>query len=406
MKLVCRQVRIIDGLGHVEENATLIIEQGHITAVGQGVPIPKRGTVELDVHGLTVLPGLMDCHVHLCLGGEADCVGALAQESAAFNVLKAAVSAQKTLAAGFTTVRDVGCRDHTIIALRNAISQGLHRGPRILAAGQVICMTGGHARFIGREADGPVDVTAAVRVQLAAGADVIKFIASGGILTEGTAPDHAQMTPEELSAGVSEARRAGRRVAAHAHGSTGIRNAVLAGVQSIEHATLMDEDAASLMRTHGVYMVPTLSALATTAACPMGCGIPHSALSKAKTLRARHERSFKQALHGEIPIALGTDAGTPFNFHGENAQELERMVALGMSPMQAIQSATSAAAALLGIDDRVGTIRTGQVADLLFVNGNPLTRIGMLRDPTRIMGVMQAGEFVTGPLTHEPTRER
>ena len=192
-------------------------------------------------------------------------------------------------------------------------------------------MTGGHARFIGREADGPIEVVRAVREQLAAGAEVIKFIASGGVLTPGTSPECAQMTPDELAAGMGEARRAGRRVAAHAHGSEGMKNAVKAGAHSIEHATLMDEEAAGLMREYGVFMVPTLSALATTASCLATCGIPESALTKAKSMQARHELSFKKALRAGINIALGTDAGTPFNHHGENAQELERMVALGMT---------------------------------------------------------------------------
>jgi imidazolonepropionase-like amidohydrolase len=259
-------------------------------------------------------------------------------------------------------------------------------------------MTGGHARFIGREADGPVEILSAVREQLAAGADVLKFIASGGVLTPGTSPDHAQMTLEELAAGMAEARRAGRRVAAHAHGPEGMKNAVKAGAHSIEHATLMDEEAAGLMREYGVFMVPTLSALATTACCPADGGVPESALTKARALQARHESSFKKALRTGLKIALGTDAGTPFNHHGDNAQELERMVALGMTPMDAILSATSSAAVLLGLGDVIGTIEAGRQADLLVVDGNPLRRITMLRERDRVAGVMQGGRFVAGPL--------
>jgi imidazolonepropionase-like amidohydrolase len=259
-------------------------------------------------------------------------------------------------------------------------------------------MTGGHARFIGREADGPIEVVRAVREQLAAGADVIKFIASGGVLTPGTSPECAQMTPEELAAGMGEARRAGRRVAAHAHGSEGMKNAVKAGAHSIEHATLMDEEAAGLMREYGVFMVPTLSALATTASCLPTCGIPESALTKAKSMQARHELSFKKALRAGINIALGTDAGTPFNHHGENAQELERMVGLGMNPMDALRAATSAAAALLGLGHRIGSIEVGKEADLLVIDGDPLRRIDVLLDATRRIAVMQGGRFVSGAL--------
>jgi len=394
-----RHVRVIDGLGGVRENATVLVRDRTIAAVWdkRQAALP-RGARQIDGRGLTLLPGLMDCHVHLCLGGDADVVRTIREEAPGLTLLKAARFARVTLEAGFTTVRDLGFRDHAIFALKGAISHGLLPGPRILASGLAICMTGGHARFIGREADGPTEVIAAVREQLSAGAEVIKFIASGGVLTPGTLPDHPQLTLEELSAGMEEARLAGRRVAAHAHGAAGMKNAIHAGAHSIEHATLMDDEAADLMRQHGVFMVPTLSALATTAASSPSCGIPADALGKARAMRTKHEASFKKAHRGGIPIALGTDAGTPFNFHGENAQELERMVKLGMSPMEAILAATASAATLLGIDQEVGTIEVGKQADLLLVDGNPLKKISLLRDRDKIVGVMQGGRWVAGPL--------
>ena len=399
MILAIRKARVIDGLGGATEKATLLIRDGRIAALGDEgrVSIP-RGATSIDGRGLTILPGLIDCHVHLGLGGDADVVRTIQEEPPGLTLLKAARFARLTLEAGFTTVRDVGYRDHSIFSLKQSIQAGLLPGPRILAAGLVICMTGGHARFIGRQADGPVEVVAAVREQLEAGAEVIKFIASGGVLTPGTSPDCAQMSPDELAAGMAEARRAGRRVAAHAHGAEGMKNAIRAGAHSIEHATLMDEDAADLMAKHGVFMVATLSALATTADSGLACGIPDSAVGKAKQMRARHEASFKRSHRSGIPVAMGTDAGTPFNHHGENAQELERMVALGMSPMEAILAATSAAARLLGIDQEVGTIEAGKRADLVIVEGDPLKRISLLRDKTKIAGVMQGGRFVSGPL--------
>jgi imidazolonepropionase-like amidohydrolase len=396
MKLALQRVRLIDGRGGVHERATVLIEDARIVALGDtGKLSVPRGARRLDLGGMTLLPGLIDCHIHLCLGAEPDVVRAVREESPGLTLLKASRFARQTLEAGFTTVRDLGFRDHAIFALKHAIESHLLPGPRILAAGLAVCMTGGHARFIGREADGPAEVIAAVREQLAAGADLVKFIASGGVLTPGTSPDCAQFTPEELAAGMEEARRAGRRVAAHAHGADGMKQAVRAGAHSIEHATLMDDEAASLMRERGVFMVPTLSALATTAECGLQCGIP-DAVVKARSLRARHEASFKKAHRSGIPIALGTDAGTPFNYHGDNAQELERMVALGMSPMEAILSATSGAAALLGLAQTLGTIEPGKLADLVVVQGNPLKRIGLLRE--RMVGVMQAGRFVSGPL--------
>jgi imidazolonepropionase-like amidohydrolase len=394
-----QRVRVVDGCGGTMPRATVLVKDDRITAVGDARELAApRGAVRVGGRGLTLLPGLMDCHVHLCLGGEPDVVQAVEQEDPAFTLLKASRHARQTVAAGFTTVRDVGFRGHGIFQLKHAIESGVLSGPRILAAGRVICMPNGHARFIGQEAEGPDAVVAAVRAQLEAGAEVIKFIASGGVLTPGTSPDSAQMTPEELAAGMAVARHAGRRVAAHAHSAQGMKNAIRAGAHSIEHATLMDAEAAALMKQFGTVIVPTLSALYNTAEQGPACGIPESAVGKARAMRARHETSFKTARRGGIPIAMGTDAGTPFNHHGENAQELEHMVALGMTPMEALVSATSAAARLLGIDDQVGTIGPGKLADLVLVRGNPLSKIALLQDRARIVGVMQAGKFVAGPL--------
>jgi len=397
--VVIKHTRLIDGNGQAIERATVIVRQGTIYAAGPSrlVSIP-RGAIRIDGRGFTVLPGLIDCHVHLCLGAEADVVQAIEQETPTETLLKSSQMARQTLEAGVTTVRDVGSRDHSIFALKQAIEKGLTAGPRIIGAGLAICMIGGHARFIGQEVEGPEQVRKVVRAQIAAGAEVIKVIASGGVLTPGTSPDQAQMTIEELHAAVEEAQQAGLKVAAHAHGSSGMKNAIRAGVHSIEHATLMDEEAATLMNHHAVYMVPTLSALSTTAACRRGCGIPDSALDKAKAMTKRHQASFKQARRHGLLIAMGTDAGTPFNYHGENAQELERMVAFGMSPMEAILASTSSAARLIGIQETVGTIERGKAADLIVIDGNPLKKIELLRDRSRIMGVMKRGTFVAGPL--------
>jgi imidazolonepropionase-like amidohydrolase len=398
--LAIHRARLIDGTGAALDEATLLVRGSQIAAIGPSrtVTIPK-GSTRIDGRGLTILPGLIDCHVHLCLGGEPDVVGTVESEPPSYTLLKSARHARMTIEAGFTTVRDVGARDHSIFTLQRAIETGLLAGPRIVGAGLAICMIGGHARFIGREVEGPDQVRLAVEDQLAAGAQVIKVIASGGVLTPGTSPDQAQMTTEELSAAVEAARRAEKRVAAHAHGASGMKNAIQAGVHSIEHATLLDDEAGELMKRHGVYMVPTLSALATTAAGRPGCGIPESALGKAKSMTKRHQSSFKKAHRSGILIAMGTDAGTPLNYHGDNAQELDRMVALGMTPMEAIVASTAHAARLIGWQDTVGILRKGYLADLVVIDGNPLRRIEILRDKSRIMGVMRAGTFVAGPIS-------
>jgi imidazolonepropionase-like amidohydrolase len=399
--IAIHHVRLIDGTGQTIEPATVIVREHTIATAGPSrTTSMPRGATRVNGRGLTLLPGLIDCHVHLCWRGEADVVKAVEQETPIETLLKASRSAGQTLDAGVTTVRDVGSRDHLIFALKKAIDNGLTPGPRIIGAGLAICMVGGHLRrVIAQEVEGVEQVRQVVRQQIVAGAEVIKVIASGGVLTPGTAPEQAQMTLDELSAAVDEAKRAGRKVAAHAHGASGMKNAIHAGVHSIEHATLMDEEAAGLFEKHAVYMVPTLSALATTGACRRGCGIPDDALEKAKAMTKRHQSSFRQAHERGLLIAMGTDAGTPFNYHGDNAQELERMVAYGMSPMEAILTSTSAAARLIGIDDQVGTIEPGKQADIVLIEGNPLKKINLLRDRSRIVGVMKAGRFVAGPLS-------
>lgn len=402
MAIAIHNTRLIDGNGQAIERATVIVRSGKIHAAGpsRAVSIP-RGATRIDGRGLTLLPGLIDCHVHLCLGAEPDVVQAIEQETPTETLLKSSQMARQTLEAGVTTVRDVGSRDHSIFALKRSIDKGLTAGPRIVGAGLAICMIGGHARFIGQEVEGVEQVRKVVQAQIAAGAQVIKVIASGGVLTPGTSPDQAQLTLDELQAAVAEAKRAGLKVAAHAHGASGMKNAVRAGAHSIEHATLMDEESAVLMNEQAVYMVPTLSALATTAACRRGCGIPDSALDKAKAMTKRHQASFKQAHRRGLLIAMGTDAGTPFNYHGDNAQELERMVTFGMSPMEAILASTSSAARLIGIQDIVGTIERGKEADLILIDGNPLRKIELLRDRGRIVGVMRSGKFVAGLLSKD-----
>lgn len=401
MVIAIHHIRLIDGTGQTIEPATVIVREHTIATAGPSrTTSMPRGATRVNGRGLTLLPGLIDCHVHLCWRGEADVVKAVEQETPIETLLKASRSAGQTLEAGVTTVRDVGSRDHLIFALKKAIDNGLTPGPRIIGAGLAICMVGGHLRrVIAQEVEGVEQVRQVVRQQIVAGAEVIKVIASGGVLTPGTSPEQAQMTLDELSAAVDEAKRAGRKVAAHAHGASGMKNAIHAGVHSIEHATLMDEEAAGLFEKHAVYMVPTLSALATTGACRRGCGIPDDALEKAKAMTKRHQSSFRQAHQRGLLIAMGTDAGTPFNYHGDNAQELERMVAYGMSPMEAILTSTSAAARLIGIDDQVGTIEPGKQADIVFIEGNPLKKINLLSDRSRIVGVMKAGRFVAGPLS-------
>jgi imidazolonepropionase-like amidohydrolase len=293
--------------------------------------------------------------------------------------------ALRTLRAGFTTVRDVGGRDHLEFGLRRAAAEGLVQSPRLVLAGKVIsATTAGASSWTGmyRQADGPQQVTKAVREQVAAGADVIKLMATGAVLAPGhERPGAAQLTPHELRAAVATAHALGRRVAAHAHGIDGIRIAVEAGVDTIEHGTDLHRDpaVARAMAAQGVFLVPTLKALAQIAN-PSGPGVPDEIVAKARERREDRDLTFRCAVAEDVVIAMGTDAVTPFNRHGENAQELALMVELGMRPLDAIVAASASAARALGRQD-VGVLRPGALADLAIWDGDPLADIALLQAP-------------------------
>jgi len=376
-----------------------VTEGSRIAAVGPDarVKVPKGARV-IEGKGMALLPGLIDCHVHYCLDASPDAIRSLERDDPTVTAVKAVAHARATLEAGITTVRDVGSRDHISISITRAIRAGIVPGPRTLNAGLAICMTGGHAWFIGRQADGPEEVVKAVREQIRAGADVIKFIATGGVLTPGVSPGEAQFTFEELRAGMEEAARAGRRVAAHAHGAEGMKNAIRAGVHSIEHGTLMDDEALELLLVHKTFLVPTLSAIQSGMEQGRKGGMPDYAVEKCAMLADSLRANFRKAAKAGVRIAMGTDAGTPFNPHGRNAQELRRMVQLGLTPMQAIEAATRSAATLLGLEHEIGTVEPGKQADLLIVNGNPLDDIAVLEQPSRITCVIQGGKIVKWPL--------
>jgi imidazolonepropionase-like amidohydrolase len=401
MAVAIRNVLLIDGRGGMQEHATILIEGSRIVAVGPDsrLKIPQGAQVFEGTHH-ALLPGLIDCHVHLCLDGSADAIGSFQRDDPAVTAVKAAAHARATLEAGVTAIRDLGSRDHISIAVTRAIRAGVIPGPRTLNAGLAICMIGGHAWFIGRQADGPDDVVKAVREQIQAGADVIKFIATGGVITPGVSPQDAQLTFDELRAGIEEATRAGRRVAAHAHGAKGMKNAIRAGAHSIEHGTLMDDEALQLLLDHKTFLVPTLSAIQSGIEHGKQGGMPDYAMEKCAMLVEDLRRNFRKAAKAGVRIAMGTDAGTPFNPHGRNAQELRRMVELGLSPMQAIVASTLAAATLLGLDQQIGSIEKGKEADLVLVRGNPLDDISLLEDQHRITAVIQAGRLVESEAPH------
>jgi imidazolonepropionase-like amidohydrolase len=372
--------RLFDGTGaRTLAHGSVLIEGERIVAVGTKLDAP--GAERVDLPGATILPGLIDCHVHLSDAGLPDAT-VQDRDPPSLRVLRMAEHARRTLEAGFTTVRDVGGRDHLEFGLRRAIQDGVARGPRLVLAGKIVSMTtAGAASWAGmyREANGVWDVAKAVREQVAAGADVIKLMATGAVLAPGhERPGARQLTNDELAAIVRTAHGLGRRVAAHAHGIDGIRAAVQAGVDTIEHGTHLHEDRAVAreMRRRGVFLVPTLKALEKMAE-PEGPGIPEDILAKARERRADRDATFRMALEEGVPIAMGTDAATPFNRHGENADELARMVTLGMPAASALASATSAAARALGRDD-IGVLGAGALADIAIWDGDPLADLALL----------------------------
>jgi imidazolonepropionase-like amidohydrolase len=361
----------------------VVIEGHRITAVvseGQA----GEGTV-VDLGGLTLLPGLFNCHTHLCLSGAADPVRVLAQESYPTTVIQATLRARHNVEAGVTTIRDLGGRDYAEIAVRDAVRAGLIPGPRIVAAGRGVCMTGGHGwQLLARQADGADEVRKAVREQLRAGADVIKLLATGGVMTPGVDPSSAQLTIDELRAGVEEAHKARRKAAAHAQAEDGIAFCLSAGIDTIEHGIFLTEPLAARMAAQGTALVATLVAPHAIVEGGTAAGIPEFAVKKSASVRERHLESFRLAMRAGVRIAAGTDAGTPLNPHGTIVPELLLMAAAGMPPLEVIRAATSVAAAVTGLEAETGRVAPGLAADLLAVEGNPADSLKAL-DAVRLV---------------------
>ncbi len=394
MAILFRNGRIIIGTGEVIEKGTVTINSNLITNVGITKKIqPSKKDTVFDISGKTILPGLIDCHVHLCLDGSPDPMTSVVRDSIPQITLKAAHHAMLTLEGGVTTIRDMGGRDYVDIAIRDGIESGLIQGPRMICSGKPICMTGGHGWQFGREANGTDGVRGAVREQLKAGVNLIKLMATGGIMTKGVEPGSTQFTLEELIAGVEEARKAGRRTASHAQGNEGIKNSLWAGINSIEHGIFLDDEAIELMLEMKAYLVPTLSAPYQIVKAGTKKGVPAFAVEKSKSTMKDHWESVKKAHKAGVSIAMGTDAGTPFNCHGENLKELELLVKAGFTPMEAIVATTKTASEVLGLEKRIGTLEKGKLADLIVLDGNPLDDISILQKKEKILAIMKEGQF-------------
>lgn len=393
-RLVIAAARLWDGLSDALLEPGYVLVQGErIMGRGQGsVPNLYAQWPRRDLGDATLLPGLIDAHVHLSLTGEADPTGTMARETSHRTALRAARHARDTLDGGITAVRDCGGRDFGDIALRDAIAAGELRGPLIRAAGRAICMTGGHGWFFGRQADGIDDCRRAAREQLQAGADFVKVMATGGVLTAGSEAGLPQLELEELAAAVGEARKAGKPAAAHAQGLTGARQAVLAGVSSLEHGVDLSEELIELMARREVFLVPTFSApQKILAAAPEG-KMPRHVVDKTLRLYEAHEASFRRALAGGVRVAMGSDAGTPANRHGDNLDEVAYLVRAGMRVVDAWRAATTGSASLLGLSGTLGSVDEGLQADLVAISGDAMTDVESL--PGRVVWVMHKGAVV------------
>lgn len=397
MKLLFRNGRILDGLGGEIENGWVLVKQGRIEAVGRGAVGAIEGREEaeaVDLEGRTLLPGLIDCHVHLVLDSGPDPMTRVVEASDAEAVLRMAANGMKTLKAGVTTVRDLGSKNFVDVHLRNGVEAGLVQGLRMACSGQMVCITGGHGSQIGCVADGPEGVRRAVRIQAGAGADWVKLMATGGVLTRGVVPGMPHFNPDELRAGVEEAHKLRLRTSAHSQSLEGSRNAVRAGIDSLEHGVGLDEEIVEEMAERGTFLVPTLSAPANIIARGEEAGIPAEFVDKTRRLFDEHVAGFRLAVKAGVKIAMGTDAGTPFNFHGENARELLLMAEHGLSASEVLRCATSVGAELLCMDGIAGSVAVGRWADFVVVDGNPLEDLSVLADPERVFAVFRAGARV------------
>jgi imidazolonepropionase-like amidohydrolase len=399
--VVIRNVSLIDGTGAMPVPGSALISEGRrITWIGPEAQLPE-GAAEtaLDGGGGTVMPGLINCHVHLANDGSPDLFGQAGRDSVTIAALRGYKNLQLTLESGVTSVRDCGAASGIAIDLARAVEDGLVPGPRIRAAGRVITMTGGHGHFIGREADGPDGVRAATRAEIKAGAHFIKAMATGGVLTPGVIPTQTALQQDELEQVAREAHNAGRRAACHAIGNGGIKNAIRAGIDSIEHGFYLDDEALQLAIDHGTVLVPTLIAVNQIVNNGGTGAIPDWVVEKAESESGHHRDSFGAAVKAGMKIAAGTDAGTPFNPHDYMATEMALMVEYGLAPMAAIVAATRTAAYNLGLDPDIGTLEVGRIADVIVVSGDPATDIGAM---TGIRFVMKDGQVFRNDLAGRP----
>lgn len=383
-KLYIHAQTLIDGISDApKKDQLIIIEDDKI------IQIEEYHEINEDViHANVVTPGFFNCHVHILypVGFKFD---------TQFSLMEKAFYAQKHckeyLESGVTFIRVVGTEENYDLQIKEAIENHVIEGPHMYCAGKVICMTGGHGWQEGIEADGKDACLKAVRTQLRSGVDLIKIMATGGVMTKGVEPGNAQFTVDEMKVMIEEAHKAGRKTATHAQGLQGIKNALYAGIDSIEHGCFLDDECLERMKEQNAFLVPTLCAPQCIIDKGVENGVAKYAVDKTLKVKDAHVESVKKAYEKGIPIALGTDAGTPFNYHNNTAYEMELLARLDISNIDILKMATINSARCVGVEKDYGSIEVGKQADLVCLEENPLDDISNVR---KIDNVIQSGKIV------------
>lgn len=361
-----------------QDNSWFIVSGERITATGHGA-LPEEDIDKVDLQDKYVMPGMINCHTHIVMDPKNPFM--LAENQSIPYLTKLAIdNSNELLSTGVTFFRDVGAKAEIDLEIKKMIDSGDLFGPDCIVSGTPIVMTGGHGYQMGLESDGTAEVLKHTRQLLKKGVGCIKVMATGGVMTAGESPDDEQLSFEELKVAITEAHHKGRNTAAHAQGLSGVKNAILAGVDSIEHGVYLDDEAVEMLLSHGTYLSPTLVAPYYIVEEGEKYNIPSYMVEKSKKMLDDHQKSLAKAIKAGVKIVLGTDAGTPFNLYKNTPYELELMMQCGMTSQQALRAATTEAAELLKISDNYGSLVPGKYADFLVLAQNPLENIKVLQE--------------------------